>query len=253
MVNMGLIPQNAANRIDLVGPSFIEYKYKELLNKVSGHGLTVSYRFSRSPHLFSSSMASIELVFVNQSDDEITEIQVGQQKLLPSGMNLNIFAPIPCLQPQQTATRVLGVDFNDSTHAIEFEIVSSCGSSRIVLKAPIGELIRSVQILEDHFKKERTNLRGMNEHQTRLAIKSKSFDTNTLKQKVFESINVAFISSANDILYFSGQTMSSKSLVLISIEITNESTELILTVNCEKMVIGSMVMNEIRNSLQMCI
>lgn len=240
-----------ANRIDLVGPSHISYNHKELLNKLSGHGLQVSYRYTRSPHLYSSAMVSIELQFINQGLEEITNIQMGQ-KSLPPGMQMQEFAPISTLSPGQCATSVMGVDFNDSTHAIDFEICSSSGTSRVTFKPIIGELIRSVHISESLFKEERLKLRGMNEHQTKLKLKQNSVEPTILKQKIFECINVAALNgnnSDNPIYNFVGQTMTSKSLVLITCDWSQSAEELVVQVNCEKMVIGSMVLNEITSYL----
>nr|XP_014087131.2 AP-3 complex subunit beta-2 [Bactrocera oleae] len=250
---VGLLPVSAANRIELVGPSHIEFKHRELLNKLSGHGLQVSYRFTRSPHLYSAAMVSIELQFVNLTNDEITNIHLSQQTL-PHGMQLNEFAALHCLQPQQMATSVLGIDFNDSTHAVELEISTSAGKSRVTLKPPVGELLRSVQIGESYFKEERTKLRGMNEHQSRLQLQREAVDLAVLKQRIFECINVAHLPSSDskDVLYFVGQTMNSKSLVLITLDWqAAEGAQLTLVVNCEKMVIGSMVLNELRNALSL--
>lgn len=248
--NSALIPQNVANRIDLVGPSFISYSHKELLNKLSGHGLQVSYRYTRSPHLYSSAMVSIELQFINQGTEEIANIQMGQ-KSLPPGMHMQEFAPVNMLAPGQCATSVMGVDFNDSTHAIDFEITSNSGTSRVTFKPIIGELVRSIQISESMFKEERLKLRGMNEHQTKLKFNRDSIDVNLLKQKLFECINVASITNNTEqlIYNFAGQTMTSKSLVLITCDWSQTPEDLIIQVNCEKMVIGSMVLNEITNYL----
>ncbi|XP_075154843.1 adaptor related protein complex 3 subunit ruby [Haematobia irritans] len=246
----GLMPQNAANRLELVGPSYISYSHKELLNKLSGHGLQVSYRYTRSPHLYSSSMVSVELQFVNQSSDEISNIQMGQ-KSLPPGMQMQEFAPINLLNPGQCGTCILGVDFNDSSHAIDFEIISSKGTSRVAFKPAIGELIRSVQISETMFKDERLKLRGMNEHQTKLKLRIDVIKMATLKQKIFECINVACLSQVEtdtSVQYFVGQTMTSKSLVLLTCD-WSQTEELMIQVNCEKMVIGSMVLNELTNYL----
>ncbi|XP_017466171.1 PREDICTED: AP-3 complex subunit beta-2 [Rhagoletis zephyria] len=251
---VGLLPVSAANRIELVGPSHIEFKHRELLNKLSGHGLQVSYRFTRGPHLYSSAMVSIELQFINLSSTEITNIHLSQQTL-PAGMNLNEFAPLQCLQPQQMGTSVLGIDFNDSIHAVELEITSSAGKSRVTLKPPVGELVRSVQIGESYFKEERTKLRGMNEHQSRLQLRRDAVDVAALKKRIFECINVAPIATSegnNELLYFAGQTMNSRSLVLITLDWqTSHGEQLALMVNCEKMVIGSMVLNELRNALSL--
>ncbi|XP_017045957.1 AP-3 complex subunit beta-2 [Drosophila ficusphila] len=247
-----LQPQHARNRVELVGPSHIEFKHKELLNKVSGHGLQLAYRFTRSPHLYSSTMCSIELQFQNRGDKEITSIHLAPATL-PAGMQLNEFAPVTSLQPQQTASGVLGVDFNDSTHAVDLELLSSAGSSRLQLKPPVGELVRSVQIGESCHREERAKLRGMNEHQCELrGLRRDLIDVAALRQKVFESINVAHThSSSNGQLHcFAGQTLSSKSLVLLTLQWQTEEA-LTLLVNCEKMVIGSMVLNELRNALQL--
>lgn len=251
MQTSGLMPQNAANRVDLVGASCVAFHHKELLNKLSGHGLQVSYRYSRSPHLYSSSMVSIELQFVNQSADEICNIQMGQ-KSLPPGMHMQEFAPISQLNPGQRATSVLGVDFNDSTHAIDFEITSDKGSCRVTFKPHVGELVRSVQISEVMFKEERLKLRGMNEHQTKLKLNKEKVNSMSLKQKIFECVNVACVSSHGSeepVHLFVGQTMTSKSLVLITCDWSQSNDELLLQVNCEKMVIGSMILNELTNYL----
>uniref|UniRef100_A0A1A9WCN6 AP-3 complex subunit beta n=1 Tax=Glossina brevipalpis TaxID=37001 RepID=A0A1A9WCN6_9MUSC len=247
---IGFVPPSAEGRVDLVGPSYISYNYKELLNKLSAHGLQINYRYTRSPHLYSSSMVSIELQFSNQGVEEINNIQM-DQKTLPRGMRMQEFTPINILTPGQFAIGILGVDFNDSTHALVFEICSSLGTKRISFKPLIGELVRSVQLSEVMFKEERTKLRGMNEHQTKLLLNENVFDVLGLKQKIFECVNVALIgqeiSDHQQQLYFAGQTMSSKSLLLITCSWSQQlnGDNLIFQVNCEKMIIGSMILNEL--------
>jgi hypothetical protein len=68
--------------IQLTAASFIPMKTTEILNKISGGGLSVVSRFTRSPHLFSTAMVSIELVFSNQGMEEIADIRVGQKVTL---------------------------------------------------------------------------------------------------------------------------------------------------------------------------
>ncbi|KAH8397986.1 hypothetical protein KR222_008201 [Zaprionus bogoriensis] len=249
---VALQPQQARNRIELVGPSHTEFKHKELLNKVTGHGLQLLYRFTRAPHLYSAAMCSIELQFQNRSEHELTSIRMGQQQL-PAGMQLSEFAPIAQLQPQQVASGIIGVDFNDTTHAIDFELLSSAGSARVQLKPPVGELVRAVQIGESCHREERAKLRGMNEHQCELrGVQRELLDVTALKQKIYECINVAhtFSSTTGQLHGFAGQTLSSKSLVLLTLQWQTDDA-LTLLVNCEKMVIGSMVLNELRNALQL--
>jgi AP-3 complex subunit beta len=60
-------------------PSFIPIKKYGLLNKVSGHGLKMEYRFTRSEHLVNSSMVNIELMFTNESTESISNIRIGNK------------------------------------------------------------------------------------------------------------------------------------------------------------------------------
>jgi AP-3 complex subunit beta len=48
---------------------------------------------------------------------------------------------------------------------------------------------------------------------------------------------------------FAGQTLSSKSLVLVTIKML-ENDQANISVNCEKMVIASMLLNEIKSHLR---
>lgn len=239
-----------SNKIELVGPSFTSSKPLELLNKVNGYGLGITYKYSRSPHLFSSSMVSIELQFTNHGNVELTDIQCGS-KSLPNGLSLHEFAQISQLMPKQTLMGVLGIDFNDSSQAVNFEIKSSAGSSKVSVKAPMGELMRSVAISEAMFKQERNKLRGMTESVAKVAkLKAEFAEKKKLQSKIFEIANVAAIPYADheNALDFAGQTMNSKSLVLITIVIAEEGAS--ITVNCEKVVVGSILSNEIRDAIK---
>ena len=51
----------------------------ELLNKISGNGLCVSYKFSRTISVFSPKMVSIELTFTNNKDDDVSNIKIGEK------------------------------------------------------------------------------------------------------------------------------------------------------------------------------
>lgn len=66
------------NKIELVGPSWCPIDTQEMLNKVNGYGLGIRYKYSRSPHLFSASMISLELHFTNHKEGNVSleEIQV---------------------------------------------------------------------------------------------------------------------------------------------------------------------------------
>lgn len=244
-----LTPLNIQNSsfsdgIELVAPSYIPLNSNELLNKISGYGLGVTYRFTRAPHLFSSNMISIELVFTNNGNGDLQDISVGK-KILPPGMLINDFAPIGFLGMKSTNFGTLGIDMNDSSQPINFEIKSKAGVSNITFKAPIGELIRSVTMSETIFKIERAKLRGMTEHTASVLRTNGHGDVGCLQQRIYETANVkSILSGEENVLNFAGQTMSSKSLVLITILIND--SQVTVTVNCDKIVVGSMLLNEIK-------
>ncbi|EDO64201.2 AGAP003035-PA [Anopheles gambiae str. PEST] len=250
----------AGTGIELVGPSFIPIKKHELLNKVNGFGLGIEYRFVRSPHLYSSRMVSVELTFTNHGNVELVDIEMGKKGNLPAGMAVNDFAPIGRLNPGQSVTGMLGVDFNDSTQPVRLEICSASGSSTVTLKAPVGEMVRSVAIAESTFDSERGKLRGMTEHSCTLQLSDAlSPDDKSLHRTVFEASNVACVpvddgkDDSGKRMLFAGQTMSSKSLVLVVLERTSTSdgkNAYSLTVNCEKLVVGSMLLNELKAVLK---
>uniref|UniRef100_A0A182M0Q2 AP-3 complex subunit beta n=1 Tax=Anopheles culicifacies TaxID=139723 RepID=A0A182M0Q2_9DIPT len=243
--------------IELVGPSFIPMKKHELLNKVNGFGLGIEYRFVRSPHLYSSRMVSVELTFTNHGNVELVDIEMGKKSNLPAGMAVNDFAPIGRLNPGQTVSGMLGVDFNDSTQPVRVDICSASGTSTVTLKAPVGEMVRSVAITENTFDSERAKLRGMTEHSCTLQLSDTlSPDDKSLHRAVFEASNLASVADLKDNcqrFLFAGQTMSSKSLVLVVLEkvsTSDDKNSYALTVNCEKLVVGSMLLNELKAVLK---
>lgn len=250
---------SADSRYELVGPSFIPFNTNELLSRVSGNGLSIQYRYTRAPHLFSATMVSIELSFSNHLANELENIQIN-----PNGKPTQIkeFAPIAQLQPRGTVQGTIGIDFNDSTQPLSFEIIAnSFAKVRVTLKPMLGDLVRSIQMPEEIFREERSKLRGMNEHST-VVILNVQNDKRFLQQQIFECANVASVqSNESSMLLFAGQTLSSKSLVLISVEWSNVQSaanvtkdsgvppQVQVTVNCEKMVVGSMLLNEIKAAL----
>lgn len=230
--------------IDLVAAKFVSTEQMELLSKASCYGLEATYRFTRAPNLFSPKMTSIEVVLMNHNENtEIGNVQVGQ-KTLPAGMQMKEFACILTIAPKAKITTAIGVDFNDSCQAVSFEITSSCGMGRVSLKPPVGELMRAVVVSEAMFRAERNKLRGMTEHSVKMPIKEAA----EINKVILKVANVAPIEGSEDgVLQFAGQTMSSKSLVLITVVVLEEMQ---ITVNCEKMVVGSLLLNDIKSALQ---
>lgn len=236
--------------VQSASPSFIPMKTSELLNKISGQGLTVSSRFTRSPHLFSPNMVSIELLFTNLGTDELKDIRLSH-KNVPSGMSMHDFAIISALPINVTLPGTIGVDFNDSTQPVSFTICSGTGhSNQLTIKPPVGELIRAVTMPEPLFITEHSKLRGMNEHCEVVPLPAYYSDHKLISQRIYEACNVASIPSTDtNTLRFAGQTLSSKSLVLVTVKLL-DGNKVNISVNCEKMVIGSMLLNEIKSHLR---
>lgn len=234
------------NSIQLVSPMYIPIKSTELLNKITGGGLSVSARFTRAPHLYSPSMATLQLVFTNHSNSPMTDIRVGS-KTLSHGMDVHDFAPISSLAPNANAISTLGVAWNDSTQPINIELLWNEGKAKVSLRAPVGELVRAVIMPVWMFQTEQGKLKGMNEHTDKVKT---SLESKNLSQRVFETANIGAINSTDLNIYrFAGQTLSSKSLVLVTVHLDEENKSADIIVNCEKMVVGSMLLNEIKTAL----
>ena len=57
----------------------IQGKSYELLNKLSGNGLSATYKFTRTISIFSPKMVSIELCLTNGSDNTLSAIKLEQK------------------------------------------------------------------------------------------------------------------------------------------------------------------------------
>ena len=101
--------------------------------------LQVLYRYTRKPHLFSASMTSIQITLNNlDSKEDLTDIKIGSKTLAP-GMSMHDFPGISKLTPNESRTVSIGINFNDSTQAAKFDIVSSGRVFPITIQAPVGK------------------------------------------------------------------------------------------------------------------
>lgn len=72
-------PIEAPLTMQIVQPVFSNTKPVELLNRINGRGLSATYRFTRSPHLYSPSMANVNIIFINDTNEEINDIRLGRK------------------------------------------------------------------------------------------------------------------------------------------------------------------------------
>lgn len=241
----------ASSSLQFVGPVYVPEHRWELLNKMSANGqLSVTGKFTRSPHIFSPSMVSIELTFYNHHSVALNNIRMGS-KNCGNNVTIHEFPPIPYLTSRESRSLILGVNFNDSTQPISFEILWSSNEIpykvNVSLKISIGELVRPVFMPESIFLEEQSKLKGMNEHSVTIPVNVK--DKSEVSQYVYEVANFTLIPSSDiSIMRYSAQTLSSQSLVLLT-TIFKESSDVTIVVNCEKMVVGSMILTEIKNRL----
>ena len=102
----------------------------------------------------------------------------------------------------------------------------------------------------------------MNEATGRMSLPSTHSDAKSVTQRVYHTANilqVGFLQSSHyynistqvpsgdaDLLLFAGQTVSGGSLVLLSLGLDT----MVLTVNTEKIVLGNMLVKEIKTALE---
>lgn len=96
---------------------------------------------------------------------------------------------------------------------------------------------------ETIFEQEQSKLRGMNEHTATIETNI----TDAICQNVYEIANVALCVKSDNILRFAAQTLMS-SLVLITLRLQDKQT--VIVVNCEKYVVGSMLLNELKTAIK---
>lgn len=229
-------------------PAFVPTEWKELLNKVSGNGLAVNCRFSRSPHLFSPKMASVEVTLANHSDEELLGVQISDR--MGPGITSEVRGIVPeALAPGATRLATLGIDFGDSTQPVTLEVSIESGVRHTLsLQPPVGEILHPVRMNRAEFVAQQGRLRGMNEHSCTLEKIPKA--TEDVQQRIYRAANVLAVEEQQSgWLRFAGQTLASRSLVLVTVCLPQGSTKATLTVNCDKMVVGSMLMQELRTAL----
>ena len=133
--------QSSSNLIRDASPMYIPIKESELLSKMTTGGLQVMYRYTRKPHLFSESMTSIQLTLNNLGQEELCEIKIGSKTLAP-GMAMHDFPGLAKLGPGCSQTVNIGINFNDSTQAAKFDLVSSGRVFPISIQAPVGKSLK---------------------------------------------------------------------------------------------------------------
>ncbi|NXS33535.1 AP3B2 protein, partial [Pomatostomus ruficeps] len=232
----------------LLSPAFSAVKTYELLHRMAGEGLAVEYCFSRRPFPGDPHMVAIQIQISNNTDTEVKNLRVSEPKPL-SGIRIQEFPEIERLAPGDTASVVMGIDFCDSTQVANFQLCTHTRQFYVSIQPPVGELMAPVFMSENEFKKEQGKLMGMSEITEKLTLPEKCRSDHTIVQQVTSAANVGRVPcGASNEYRFAAKTVTSGSLVLITLE-RREGSAAQLTINSEKMVIGTMLVKDIIQAL----
>uniref|UniRef100_A0A8D2LWW5 AP-3 complex subunit beta n=1 Tax=Varanus komodoensis TaxID=61221 RepID=A0A8D2LWW5_VARKO len=235
-------------RGQMISPVFGTVKTFELLHRMTGEGLSVEYYFSRQPFAPDSRMVAVQFQISNNTAADVKSIRVQEPKLL-SGMRVQEFKEIESLAPGETISVAMGIDFCDSTQAASFQLCTHTRQFYVSVQPPVGELMAPVFMSENEFKKEQGKLTGMSEITEKLTLPDKCQSDHVIVQQVTTAANVSRVPCGSDKEYrFAAKTVSSGSLILITLE-KKSGNSAQLTINSEKMLIGTMLVKDIIQAL----
>uniref|UniRef100_A0A8D0C944 AP-3 complex subunit beta n=1 Tax=Scleropages formosus TaxID=113540 RepID=A0A8D0C944_SCLFO len=180
----------------LLSPVFVPPKSHELLHRMSGKGLAVSYHFPRQPCAYSHRMVSVQLTLTNGRDQPLEDICVGEAG--PPGIAIHRFATIERLQPEASITVSMGIDFNDSTQAANFQLCTKTDQFSVSIQPAVGELLMPVTMTEQDFLKEQGQLTGMNESSVTITIAPDSMSSQPVGRKVVSVANMGVVPSSQN-------------------------------------------------------
>ncbi|XP_076863052.1 AP-3 complex subunit beta-2 [Brachyhypopomus gauderio] len=220
----------------------------ELLHRITGEGLGVEYCFNRQAFSPDSHMVAVQIYFTNNTSCETKSLHIEEPKL-QSGMRITEFPEIDVLPAGESVSAVMGIDFCDSTQAANFQLCTHTRKFFVSIQPPVGELMTPSFLTENEFKKEQGQLMGMNEISDKLTLGEKCQNDHAIIERVTATANLGRVPCGSDKdCRFAGKTVSSGSLVLVTVA-RKEGGGAQLTVNCEKMVIGTMLMKDILHAL----
>ncbi|XP_019896061.1 AP-3 complex subunit beta-2 isoform X4 [Esox lucius] len=230
-------------------------KTYELLHRITGEGLSVEYCFSRQPFSPDPHMVAVQIQFTNSAASEAKNLHIEDAKL-QSGMRMKEFPEIETLPAGETVSVVMGIDFCDSTQAANFQLCTHTRKFFVSIQPPVGELMMPIFMTENEFKKEQETLlqspgqlMGMNEITEKVTLGEKCHGEHAVIQRVTTAANLSRVPCGSDKeCRFAGKTVTSGSLVLVSV-VTKDNGAAQVTVNCEKMVIGTMLVKDILQTL----
>lgn len=88
----------------------------------------------------------------------------------------------------------------------------------------------------------------MNENTCSVVLPSKNLVPQAICSRIYETANILFVPSSEDRLYlFAGKTLGSETDVLVAVRVSEDKAS--IRVNCEKLVVGSMLAKDLKAAL----
>ncbi|XP_077203447.1 AP-3 complex subunit beta-1 isoform X2 [Paroedura picta] len=236
---------SSSSIINMSTPVFVPMKTHELLHRMSGKGLAAHYHFSRQPCIYGDKMVSVQVTLSNTTEQKIENIHVGEKRL-PSDVRMHMFNTIESLEPGESITTSMGIDFCDSTQAANFQLCTKDDQFSVNIQPPVGELLLPVTMSEKDFEREKGRLTGMNETSTTVTVAPQNSTRVVILQKMANIANLGVVPSGEDNIHrFAAKTVHSGSLMLVTVELKEGSTARLI-INTEKTVIGSILLRELK-------
>lgn len=230
-----------------VVPTYVPKQAYDLLNRISGNGLSVTYTYTRRAHLSSSKMIGFELMFQNTSSSSINNIEINKSQL-QSGMQMTDIPSIPQLGPGASISVSLGINFNDTLQPASFSICVGQGMKYPVQIEPlVGEVLKPVSMSESDFITRQEKLTGMHEG-TDKALVMDSTANESIKKTILEKVNMYSVETLDTTaLRFAAVTFSSGVPVLLTL--TRKEGVIRINVNTEKMVVNQVLIKTVKQAL----
>uniref|UniRef100_A0AC35FXM3 AP-3 complex subunit beta n=1 Tax=Panagrolaimus sp. PS1159 TaxID=55785 RepID=A0AC35FXM3_9BILA len=219
---------------------YVNPKFHSLLPSETPTGLSIEYRFTRAPSLFSNSMLSIEFrVSHKNSGSESSEILLIPDSNGPPNSGALRFAQI---KPHEFRQSFAGIDFEDCKCASNWTVEFNKQTYQISIIPNLGELIEGIELSKKQFDEEKKRLSGAHEHSKRFKPTKMPIEA----EKIYQLANCKSILCSD--LIFAAQTVSKKDILLISL--TPKSDEQYeLEINCNNVKFGVHFMKELIESL----
>lgn len=219
-----------------------------LLNRMTALGLQVEYSFPRTESLVSKSV-TVRLRFKNFLQAPITDIKMTCDDAL-----VRCCDAISSLGDSATQQANTYIDFKDKMQPVKFTISTSKGSFPCSLAPRIGELLLPLSLSEDEFESRKNKLGGMHENQRKFPLSSPLTSLSQIDQAVWSVAHVSRVGGSNDpntglVMWYAARTVHGGVSVLLTVRVPGGGTECRCSVNTESMLLGVVLLDDVKQAL----